>query len=149
MFWKSDRVLPYQNLINTALSSHPDEDLDSSVDITSHSQIYISQTELTSPHSSLAIHLNSTSIRRDPWNISLPTEVVQCSSENEEDVGDDEKHSGLESGEWSYLIQKTTPSTAADEQEPYYKRWNEPALKTTRDVFDIVQQLLEVRSPSS
>jgi hypothetical protein len=111
----------------------------------------------------LAYHLNSPECRRDPWNISIPIEVLSNAldkngndgngkPQEEESVLLLQKRAAPPSGyAWDSLKADgaSTSFSIHDEQdfigEPYYRRWNDPPLQTVRDCFDMVRQLLEVR----
>lgn len=90
----------------------------------------------------IAILLNSSERRRDPWNVSLPTEIF---------LADSQEYHALSSlstdfsvpkkiTDWAFLVQRSWGNA----ENAYYRTWNDPPLSTVRDCFDLVQQLLEV-----
>jgi hypothetical protein len=93
----------------------------------------------------IAVLLNSSEHRRDPWNISLPTEFFFANDSHEchtstlstlsMDFSVPKKSAG-----WAFLVQRSW----GDAENAYYRAWNDPPLSTVRDCLDFVQQLLEV-----
>ncbi|KAF8313655.1 hypothetical protein DL93DRAFT_2156147 [Clavulina sp. PMI_390] len=142
----------------------------------SHSHLNITRVLTASSSTQLAVFLNDPERRRDPWNLALPTEILQfggatTNSGSEHAPADNMTRRGSShSSKWTFLVQKswgpTAPSlsgalsaggsvnpiadpslasSTADSAEGlyYYRPWNDPPLRTIRDVFDFVQQLLE------
>lgn len=141
-------------------SAHQDESSlsERAVDLSSIADdMHIMRVSLSSRAAQLAAFLNSTDLRRDPWNISLPTELIHINGAVDEyvppsssslearyDPSQNDKCQG-----WAFMMQRSWDSTSttnssSSAHNSYYRAWNDPPLATIRDCFDMVQQLLEV-----
>lgn len=125
---------------------------------TTVNDIHILRVPSSSRAARLAAFLNSPDLRRDPWNITLPTELVYF--DGTDSSGSELEHLASSAKEgsttkWAFMMQRswrtdTINATAVNcspdpSQSYYYRPWNDPPLTTVRDCFDFVQQLLEVR----
>lgn len=100
----------------------------------------------------IAVLLNSRELRRDPWNMSLPTEIVQYDGATDtaqvSPTTATKGHFGADrdgataTSDWTFLMQRTCGPSS---ENAYYRPWNDPPLATIRDCFNLAQQLLEVR----